>query len=129
MRKELALLASVCLVAAPLRGQPRPSGSELLDAVGKGDVAAASKLLDRGVDVNASNDQGLTALFMAADRANVALVKLLLERGADPERTQELMWGKTALGIASVGSSGVRDDRAREEIVALLVGRGAGYRG
>jgi outer membrane protein assembly factor BamB len=129
MRKELAVLMSVCLLAAQLRGQPQPPASGLLDAVGKGDVAAVTALLDRGADVNASNDQGLTPLFVAADRANVALVRLLLARGADPERTQELMWGKTALAIASVGTSGVRDDRARSELVALLVGRGAGSRG
>jgi uncharacterized protein len=40
-------------------------------------------LLDRGVDVNEKNKQGASALLLAARSGNRALVRTLLERGAD----------------------------------------------
>jgi hypothetical protein len=42
-------------------------------------------LLDRGSDVHARNDKGWDALYCAYDRgSNLAIVTLLLDRGADP---------------------------------------------
>ena len=41
-------------------------------------------LLDHGSDVNFSNDDGFTPLFVACTKHNNMLVKYLLEQGADP---------------------------------------------
>ena len=49
----------------------------------KGDLAATTALLDQGADVNAKFRYGTTALFKAAERGHVEIVKLLLARGAD----------------------------------------------
>ena len=52
-------------------------------------IQATRILLDAKADVNAVNKDGNTALIYAAHRNNAKLVKLLLERGADPARTDK----------------------------------------
>jgi ankyrin repeat protein len=49
-----------------------------------GDLAAANALIDAGIDVNRSGDLGYTPLHVASMKGNTEMVKLLLERGADP---------------------------------------------
>jgi ankyrin repeat protein len=44
----------------------------------------AQQLLDRGANVNATNDSGTTALMFAARRGKKDLVRLLLSKQADP---------------------------------------------
>ena len=60
------------------------SGTELLEATQKEDIEKVKSLLAAGVDVNATNDYGATALFFACDRGNRELVKILLKAGASP---------------------------------------------
>jgi ankyrin repeat protein len=52
------------------------------------DLEKTRLLLDRGADVNTASDHGRTALMAAAGHAGAApIVKLLLERGANPSAT------------------------------------------
>ncbi|MCX5689002.1 MAG: ankyrin repeat domain-containing protein [Planctomycetota bacterium] len=58
--------------------------TSLHKAVQRGDLGAASMLIDHGADVNARDSHGETALVIAlSSRASEAMVKLLLDRGAD----------------------------------------------
>ena len=41
-------------------------------------------IIDHGVDVDATNKNGVTALMMASEKANVEFVNVLLNAGADP---------------------------------------------
>lgn len=66
------------------------------EAVRKGDLAATTALLDQGADVNAKFRYGTTALFKAAERGHVEIVKLLLARGADAT-VKDTFYGATAM--------------------------------
>jgi ankyrin repeat protein len=72
------------------------------EAVRKGDLAATTALLDQGADVNAKFRYGTTALFKAAERGHVEIVKLLLARGADAT-VKDTFYGATAMTWALDG--------------------------
>jgi ankyrin repeat protein len=55
-----------------------------------GDIELSRLLLDRGADINASAEDGSTALLVATVRAHVPLARALLERGADPNGNPEV---------------------------------------
>jgi hypothetical protein len=72
------------------------------EAVRKGDLAAVTALLDKGAEVNAKFRYGTTALFKAAERGNVEIVKLLLARGIDVT-VKDTFYGGTAMFWALEG--------------------------
>ena len=72
----------------------------------------ASLLLANGTDINKRNKDGWTVLMLAAWN-NESLVKLLLEKQADPSiKAGGKLEGKTALDFAKQSS--------KDEIVAML---------
>ena len=80
-----------------------------------GDVDAVRRLIDLGLDVDAVDSQGCTALLRAAGGGHKALVKLLLARGADPAIAAAT--GATPLSAAV--------SMRQAEIVDLLLQAGA----
>ncbi len=56
--------------------------SPVADAAMRGDAEAVETLIARGADVNVPQGDGMTALHWAAERADAALVRILLEAGA-----------------------------------------------
>lgn len=54
-----------------------------VQAAERGELALVKSMLEKGVDVNARNKYGQTALILAAARGHFDVVKLLLEKGAD----------------------------------------------
>jgi ankyrin repeat protein len=62
-------------------------------------------LLDRGADIEACQAGGVRALHAAAHRDDAAMVRLLLERGADPHASTDD--GRTPRDLA--GSTQVSD--------------------
>jgi ankyrin repeat protein len=66
------------------------------EAVRKGDATAVVALLDKGADVNAKFRYGTTALFKAAERGHLEVVKILLARGADVA-VKDTFYGATAM--------------------------------
>jgi Ankyrin repeats (3 copies)/Domain of unknown function (DUF3471) len=82
------------------------------EAVRRGDAAAVTSLLDKGAEVNAKFRYGATALFKAAERGNVEIVKILLARGADVT-VKDTFYGATAMTWAL--------DNGHVEIVSALL--------
>jgi ankyrin repeat protein len=90
------------------------------EAVFNGDVAEVGRLLDQdGRLVEARVGRGNTPLLLAAARGHVDVVRLLLERGADSEASDDN--GFTPLHFAVLSSSD-------EEVVELLLDWGADAR-
>ena len=101
------IAADPTLVAAAIERQP----AAVVKAVGSGRMEAVRLLLDLGFDVNAGERTGL---HEAAWRGDVPLARLLLERGADPER-RDSTHDSTPLGWAEHGG--------QQEMVEFLSGR------
>jgi hypothetical protein len=90
-----------------------PSPAEAFVAAARaGDLAAMQKLLARGVDVNAKDKDGGTALMAASAQGHLDVVQALLENGADVKAKGSN--GTTALSVA-------KDD----EVKAALTDAGA----
>jgi ankyrin repeat protein/cytochrome c553 len=127
---------------SPLMGRPAPELTDSIDA-----VETARVLLRRGANPNAqlkkpiigrhtafqgdgSLGEGSTALARAAKSADVAMIKVLLEGGADPKVTQKDGTTPTMIavgargqrvysGTASVGTQATEED-ALEAVTVLL---------
>ena len=93
-------------VAAVLRAW----AAQFFEAASNGDVTFIEDVLDRGADIEARNDNGLTALMLASWEGQVAAVELLLDRGADIDARDR--YGDTALIWAS--------RKGHDEVAAVL---------
>lgn len=126
-----AIVALALLCAPALRAQqppagpppsvaneppPEPGADDLNAAARKGDAAAVKALLDKGISPDAKWRYGMTALFPAAERGHIEVVKLLVERGANVN-AQDRFYNATPITWA-LGKGHV-------EIVQLLLEKGA----
>lgn len=89
------------------------------DAAMRGDLATVRALLSKGVDVNAAQGDGMTALHWAANRGDVSLVSVLLRAKASVKATTRI-GAYTPLHIASQGGNA--------PVVKALLGAGADAR-
>ncbi len=71
---------------------PEASASDLMRAALIGQVSAVRVLAEKGVDVNARDQNGRTALMEAAFAGHTETVKALLERRADVNAKDESGW-------------------------------------
>ena len=88
-------------MATPLRQPVRSDAAaeELWRAAENGDVEELDRLCSHGVDVNARNRHGMTALMRAAYHGHAQMVRALLRRGADPNLARNDKF--TALALAA----------------------------
>lgn len=92
---------------------PGPDGdTPLIVAARVGFTGAAEQLLRRKAAVDAENKRGETALIAAVQARQAPIVKLLLEHGADPDKTDNFQ-GRSARDYAKQNS---RD----KELLALI---------
>lgn len=68
------------------RFDPESEGNFLCLAAQRNDLDAMMELLKYGVDINATNHQGLTALHVAIMQERPEIVKFLLQNGADIDK-------------------------------------------
>ncbi|HVQ13576.1 MAG TPA: ankyrin repeat domain-containing protein, partial [Vicinamibacterales bacterium] len=93
------------------------------DAALSATLEALQMCIDKGVDLNAFNTAGQTAIHVAAGRGLDGVVKYLAEHGAKLDRTDKQ--GRTPLDVAlGVGAGAARGTRnatgPRESTAALL---------
>jgi ankyrin repeat protein len=114
MRRMAAAAAAVALGGALLQAQA--GRSPVADAAMAKDPAKVRSLLKTGVDVNASQGDGMTALHWAAMNGDGALTEMLLVAGANVRATTRI-GGFTALHLAA--------QAGRDAAVPALVKAGA----
>jgi len=116
MKLVKALILSLAL-ASPLTALALGGDEqvEYTEALGNGNVAVVKKYLDSGVNVN---DQyfAWSALQIAANKNQLAVVKLLVEKGADLNYKHPIT-KMTALALAAVDG--------HKDVVAYLLSKGA----
>ena len=103
MKKTYAILIVLMVCGAGCVLPPKRSASPLWEqlhaAAADGNLVGAMQLLQRGVDVNARDPNGYTALTAAAVYGHRNVVKWLLGKGADVNAAS--MDGMTALMCAA----------------------------
>jgi len=90
--------------------------STVAEAAKSGDAAAVKALLKAGVDVNAAQGDGMTALHWAATNGDVAMTQMLLSAGANVRATTRL-GGLTPLHLAT--------QSGQAQVAASLLAAGA----
>ena len=91
------------------------TASSLMEATTKGDSEKVKALLEKGADVNAKENNGLTALMRAAFAGQSEIVQALVAKGADVNT--KVNNGFTALMMAK--------KKGHKEIVRILKEAGA----
>ncbi len=89
---------------------------DLFDAARAGDVDRITRILDEGIDVDATTAYGATALMYAAEKGHLEAVKFLVAKGADVN-AKDTFYGATPLSWANMSK--------RKEIAAYLKENGA----
>lgn len=116
-RGETAAVRALLDEGADANVKNEAGATPLMRAVYHIDTAAL--LLDRGANVNAKSDDGRTPLLIAAGLSDAAaIVKLLLDRGADPSATAPGLVGPTT-PLTEAAYAG------NETVFRLLLDRGA----
>ncbi len=109
-----AQVPAVCEFLLPLTKDPGRMNKHQVSALhfcaSYDDYAMIRRLLERGVDVNATTDWGQTALMSACEKNSVESVRVLLAHGARTDLKTK--YGDTARSLAEHGS--------REEVLELL---------
>ena len=80
------------------------AGDALVQAVRDGDRAQTATLIEQGVDINAANPDGATALHWAAHLDDLEILRLLLQAGANVNVAN--VYGVTPLALACLNANG-----------------------
>jgi uncharacterized protein len=115
-RRDLQMMSALLEAGAKHDLTNRTGAKPLYLAAMNADAGAIARLLDAGEDANAVlTAEGETVLMLTSHTGNPQTVKLLLDRGADPNVQQ--VRGQTALMWAAA--------EGHADVVELLLARGA----
>ncbi|MBX3722061.1 MAG: ankyrin repeat domain-containing protein [Turneriella sp.] len=109
MKLSVGLAFSATLGILNCQTMPPGPNDDLHRAASKGNLAGVSAALSAGADIN-STDRGMTPLKWSANLGHIEVARLLLQKGADPDR---------GYPIITASAHGYL------EIVKLLVSKGA----
>ena len=79
--------------------------SSFVECAKKGDIGAVKLFMAEGMDINATDEKGQTAIMRAAEYQRTKVVTLLLEKGADVNFTKAHFNRTALMGAAGSGNS------------------------
>lgn len=140
--KYAVVVAVVCVMAISVwlvvrkrkelgQNSDQPKGRKkkydsLIEAIAAGDEKAVRKLLSKGADVHETSGFSCRpALSVAVGWGHVAIVKLLLEKGANPEMSDSVLRGSG--GTVAGGECALHEaaKKGNREVVEILLAAGA----
>lgn len=99
-RVSITLLAATILTLLAGRAWAADARRDALwAAVRAGDIKAIQAALDKGADVNAKNEMGVSALWIAASKGKLPVMEFLVKKGADVN-VRDGIWYGTPLTMA-----------------------------
>ena len=87
------------VLGSPINARAGDTKEALWAAARAGDAKTLESILAKGVDPNANNEIGITALWLAASKGHLAAVKALVKHKADVN-TRDKIWYQTPLSQA-----------------------------
>jgi outer membrane protein assembly factor BamB len=110
---SVALLLLLCVA---FTNAADPKRDALWAAVRAGDLKAVREAIEKGADVNALNEYGVSALWIAAGKPKLEVVQLLVDKGANVNARDDI-WYQTPLSSAVGGG--------KVEMASYLIKSGA----
>jgi len=118
------LWALLATGSAPAAGSPEA----LVQAVVRGDAEEVQRQLEAGVSPDATDGEGTNALFLACDKEQPAVARLLIERGANVNLIPKRKGRSTPLQVAiyrGFDSYALKPVPGYPELIQALVEKGA----
>ena len=134
-RKPALVLAALVAVSVPLslawnwqrqefvwkRQAPTPVDCELFVAAEDGDLGRVRAALAAGARIDIAAKGGWEALMYAVNRGDPAIVQLLIKRGANPNRREDVLGSRSVEPCAADDSWGVVSTDGRTPLMAAAV--------
>ena len=134
-RKPALVLAALVAVSVPLslawnwqrqefvwkRQAPTPVDCELFVAAEDGDLGRVRAALAAGARIDIAAKGGWEALMYAVNRGDPAIVQLLIKRGANPNRREDMLGSRSVEPCAADDSRGVVSTDGRTPLMTAAV--------
>jgi ankyrin repeat protein len=122
VRRHIVLTALACAAALPGgtgAARAQASGTALIEAAARGDVAAVERALAAGAALEARDASGRSALLAATQGGHAAVARRLIERGADVNAQDQIQDSAFLLAGASGHTEIVLAAHARADPLVL----------
>ena len=116
-----AFVDGVTVSPVPDKASTNPylkSKSQLHLAIRSGDPVTIEREIASGADINSLDEEGLTPLFMASASGNEALIRKLLQHGAEPDRKGQSISPLTAAATLADNPDNFGPSHSEAEFVA-----------